>query len=401
MVSVHERNRSKILQTLFLHAPVSRIEIASIMSLTPPTITSNIAALIDAGIIEELADTAENSEASRETALGRKPILLDIVPTSFYALGADWGPTGIICSLTDLRGHQIDRMKMKNEKWEPASTITKTVKIIKTLIERNKLSKEHILGLGVGIPGFVETETGLVRYSPAHGWQNMDVARPLQEELGLDVVIENNVRIMSVGEMLFFQRKYRPATGNFLYIFVGQGIACSIVNNNELLRGNVFGAGELGHTTVALNGPKCRCGKNGCLEAISSEFAIVNRVITLLASDKDTLLKKTVKNHQAPKISEILAAYDQGDPAAVELLSECSEYLGVGVANVINLMNPRLVIFDGQLFENRTFCEKLQEGINNHTFALMKSETEFAFKKYNEDFCSLGAAACAIKKFLF
>jgi predicted NBD/HSP70 family sugar kinase len=377
------------------------------MSLTPPTITSNIAALIDAGIIEEVAGPVENkgtpSEASHgkgEAILGRKPILLDIVPSSFYALGADWGPTGIICSLTDLRGHQIDRLKVKNEKWEPASTISKTVKTVKTLIERNNLTKGNVLGLGVGVPGFVETETGLVRYSPAHDWQNMDVGKPLREELGLNVVLENNVRIMSVGEMLFSQRKDRPATGNFLYIFVGQGIACSIVINNELLRGNVFGAGELGHTTVALNGPLCRCGKNGCLEAIASEFAIINRVTTLLESSKDTLLKETVKNYPAPKVREILTAYDQGDPETVKILAECVEYLGLGVANVINLMNPRRVIFDGQLFENKALCDRLQEAVNSHTFALMKSETEFEFKKYNEDFCSLGAAACAVKQFL-
>jgi predicted NBD/HSP70 family sugar kinase len=397
MVSVHERNRAKILQILFLHAPISRIEIANIMSLTPPTITANINALMEAGIIEELGGSA-----GEKTALGRRPILLDIVSSSLYVLGADWGPTGIICSLTDLRGRQIGRVKIANEAWSPAATITKTVKAVNTLIERHGIPREKVLGLGVGVPGFVEAETGLVRYSPAHGWQNLDAGKALREKLGINVVVENNVRVMAAAEMLFARRaaEGRPVTGNFLFIFVGQGIACAIVNNDELLRGNVFGAGELGHTTVDLNGPPCRCGKRGCLEALASEYALTNRAVKTLNEGGDTLLRQTVKDAAAPTIGEILAAYDQGDRKTAEILSECVEYLGLGVANVINLMNPRRVIFEGQLFNSRILCGRLREAINRHTFALMKSETEYEFKTYNADFCSLGGAACVIKHFL-
>jgi predicted NBD/HSP70 family sugar kinase len=397
MVSVHERNRAKILQILFLHAPISRIEIADIISLTPPTITSNINALMEAGIIEELAGVLGG-----KAALGRRPVLLDIVPSALYALGADWGPAGIICSLTDLRGRQIGRIKTANGAGSSAAAITKTVKAVNTLIERHGIPREKILGLGVGIPGFVESETGLVRYSPVRGWRNLDVGKPLREKLGINVVVENNVRIMAAAEMLFARRaaESSPATGNFLYIFVGQGIACAIVNNGELLRGHVFGAGELGHTTVILNGPPCRCGKRGCLEAVAGEYAVINRAVKLLNDGGDTLLRRIVKNPEAPAVGEILAAYDQGDRKTAEILSECIEYLGLGAANVINLMNPRRVIFDGQLFGSETLRGRLREAVDSHTFALMKSETEYEFKTYNADFCSLGGAACVIKHFL-
>jgi predicted NBD/HSP70 family sugar kinase len=397
MVSVHERNRAKILQILFLHAPISRIEMAGIMSLSPPAITSNINSLMKAGIIAELAGAT-----GEKSALGRKPVLLDIVPSSLYALGADWGPTGIICTLTDLRGHQIGRVKTANKAWSPAATVSRTVKAVNALIERHGIPREKVLGLGVGIPGFVEAETGLVRYSPAHGWQNLDVGKPLREKLGISVVIENNVRAMAAAEMLFIRRSAgrSPATGNFLFIFVGQGIACAIVNNDELLRGNVFGAGELGHTTVALDGPPCRCGKRGCLEAIAGEFAITNRVIKLLAGGGSTLLRQAVKDPEAPEVGEILAAYDQGDRETGEILSECVEYLGLGVANVINLINPQRVIFEGRLFGSAALRDRLREAVNSHTFALMKSETEYEFRTYNVDSCSRGAAACVIRRFL-
>jgi predicted NBD/HSP70 family sugar kinase len=179
------------------------------------------------------------------------------------------------------------------------------------------------------------------------------------------------------------------------------GIGCAIAHNNELLRGVVFGAGELGHTTVALNGPRCRCGKRGCLEAIAGEYAITRKMAELIGKKGAPVLKGLVKNPEKPTINEILAAFDNHDKDVEAALFECVEYLAVGVANVINLFNPKLVVFDGQLFANQRICRELEEKINNHTFLLMRSETSFKFEQYNENFCAISGAAAAIKRFLF
>jgi predicted NBD/HSP70 family sugar kinase len=397
MKSVHELNWSKILQTLFLYAPISRIEIANIMSLTPPTITSNIALLIQAGIVEEISGGGNEGKA----AIGRKPIQMNIVPNAYYAIGVDWSPNGIICILTNLRGQVKGRVKAKNEGWKPDTTISKTAALIKGLVKKSGISPDKILGIGVGVPGFIETDMGVVRYSPAHGWQNVAVQQALEAKTGLNVVIENNVRVMAVGKMFFPSAEAGAKsriTGNFLYIFVGRGIACAIVHNNELLRGNVFGAGELGHTTVALNGPVCSCGKRGCLEAIAGEYAITRRA-ALALRDK-AVPGLNIKNPAAPKIGEILAAYDQNDAVIEPVLSECIEYLAVGAANVINLINPKLVIFYGQIFDSPRLRTSLLEKINNHIFLLTQSETAFDFSPYNEDFCAISGSAYAIKHFL-
>lgn len=395
MVSVKEVNKSKILQTLFLHAPISRIDIANITSLTPPTITSNIASLIELGLVEEIYDNSQKTEA----AIGRKPILLDLIPDSFFAVGVDWGPNGIICCLTDLRGNVITKKENKIENWEEENTVAETSALIESIMTETKTPKEKILGVGVGIPGFVETETGFVRYSPTHNWKNISIGKSLEESTGLSVAIENNVRVMSIGEMLFSSKAERTG-GNYLYVYIGQGIACAIVNNNELLRGNIFGAGELGHTIVSLNGPKCRCGKRGCLEAISSEYAIKKNVSNILKGDFDTMLKKVVKVPEKPEMEEILYAYECGDITTIDLINNSVIHLGAGVSNVINLVNPKMVIFDGRIFNNKTLREDILENIKKNTFALMEYETDFKFKKYNRDFSAIGGAAFAIKRFL-
>ena len=398
MTSVHELNRSKILQTLFMYAPISRIQIANIMSLTPPTITSNITSLINAGIVKEISG-GENGNG--KNTLGRKPIQLDIVPDTYYVIGVDWSPSGIICALTNLRGQVIGIEKLINKRWIPDSTAEATSRLISGLIGKSRISQDRILGIGVGIPGFVETSTGIVRYSPAHNWVNVAARQMLENLTGLSVVVENNVRVMAVGKMLFHKTEGDDESrieGDFLYVFVGQGIACAIIHNNELLRGHVFGAGELGHTTVAPNGPVCRCGKRGCLEAIAGEYAITRKAAA--AFRKSQVSAGSGKNQRLPKISQILKAYDRHDRIIEPLLSECFEYLALGVANVINLINPKQVVFYGQLFDDLRLREDLLENISGHTFHLMRTETDFSFSKYHENTCAVSGAAYAVKHFL-
>jgi len=418
IVSVHQENKSKILQTFFLHAPISRIEIAKLTSLTPPTISSNVAALMEAGLVKECVEKKAKTRAANadtngaaSSALGRKPILLDIVNAAAYAVGVDWGPNGIICSITDLRGNVLDTARTVNTKWEIESTVTQTVTMIKQLIKKNRITRKKIIGIGVGVPGFVEIETGVVRYSPVHGWRDASVGKALEEQTGLPVCVENNVRMMAVGEMLFSGWRTRASgiTGNFLYVYVGEGMACAIVYNNELLRGNKFGAGELGHTVVSWDGPECRCGKRGCLEAVASEYGIKKQAAKALADNappknsaasNSEILKKEVKNPKSPTIAEILSAWDKGDKTTRAILDDGVKYLGGSIANVINLINPRLVLIDGQIFTQQGLRKQLLEILKDRIFALTDLEIECEFKDYDIKRSSVGSAACAIRHFL-
>ena len=403
IASVHQDNRSKILQTFFLHAPISRIEIAKLTSLTPPTITSFVNVLMEAGLVKECEETISKNEV----VLGRKPILLDIVKEAGYAIGVDWGPNGIICSVTDLRGNVLDIEGTVNKKWDIEPTISETTAMIKQIIKKNHLNREKIIGIGVGIPGFVEIETGVVRYSPAHGWKNASVGKALEDQIGLPVCVENNVRVMAIGEMLFSKWRVRASgiTGNFLYVYVGEGIACAIVHNNELLRGNIFGAGELGHTIVSWDGPECRCGKRGCLEAVASEYSIKKQVANALTGNSESknssdILKKEIKNPNSPIIAEILSAWDKGDKITKAILDEGIKYLGGSIANIINLINPRLVLMNGQIFSRLELGSQLLRAIREHTFKLTDSEIEYEFINYDINRCSIGGAACVIRHFL-
>ena len=408
IVLVHQENRSKILQTFFLHAPVSRIEIAKLTSLTPPTITSCVNELMEAGLVEK----CEEATSKNDTGLGRKPVLLDIVKDAAYAIGVDWGPSGIICSITDLRGNIVDTLRVVNKNWEIDATVNETIAMIKQLIKKSRINREKILGIGVGMPGFVEIKTGIVRYAPIHGWKNVSVGKILEELTGLPVCIENNVRLRAVGEMLFSGWRSRASgiTGNVLYVYVGDGIGCAIVHNNELLRGNIFGAGELGHTIVSWDGPECRCGKKGCLEAISSEYAIKKLAAKAMAENSQSknterpasvdILKREVKNPGSPAMTEIFSAWEKGDKTAKAIFEDGIKYLGGSIANVINLINPKLVLIESPIYSRPDLSGSLLKTIKEHTFALTDTETEYEIKKYDINCCSIGGSAFAIRQFL-
>jgi predicted NBD/HSP70 family sugar kinase len=246
-----------------------------------------------------------------------------------------------------------------------------------------------------------------VRHALPYKWKNVSVRKLLEEQTGFPVCIENNVRMMAMGEIVFSGCRNRASgiTGNFLYVFVGEGIACAIVYNNELIRGNVFGAGELGHTVVSWDGPECRCGKRGCLEVIASEYAIKKQVAEALAGNSPLgsstkSLKELVKDPASPTIGEIFKAWDRGDETVKAILNEAVKYLGGSIANVINLINPRLVLIDAQIFSHPDLKVRLLETSKEHVFALTDSDTEYEFIDNDIYKCSIGCAACAVQHFL-
>jgi len=397
LIKVKEINKSKILQTLFFYGPISRIDIARKTMLTPPTITSNITELIENGIIMEVVDQEEKFSVT-QVSLGRKPILLDFVPDSLFTVGVDWGPSGVYFCVSGIKGDIIAKNHIKPFTNELDYMVKMTKEGIIDLLLKNNIKNEKIIGVGVGIPGFIEGDNGIVKYSPVFKWSDIKLTNILQNVLELDVAIENNVRLMAVAET------YKPGakqSGIFAYVYVSRGIAAAIIIDNRMLKGSLYGAGEIGHMTVEPNGPKCNCGKYGCLETISSESAILNKVKSVLKNNDDTILNEIVKDPENPKISEVLSAFSANDLAAVKIMRECVKYLGMSVANMINIINPKFVMFDGNIFKDKRICDELVENIWKHTYIIKDNEISFEFKPHIDEYCAIGAAAYAMNKFFY
>ena len=398
---VKKRNSALIRELIYKCSPISRAQIAGILSLTTPTITTNVAQLIEDNLVEELRDMP----ATDEKALGRKPVMLDFIRNARYAIGVELGPYQISFVVTDLRGNVLySKTDSENfSKYEQALPKYEEMLVylssnISEIIPASGIPSDKFLGVGIGVPGFIEGDTGVIRNSFRKDWNGKNLARDLAKNLGISVSIENNVRARAAGADLF--NKEMDAD-TFAYYFVSHGIACPLVIRNDVLYGKTTGAGEAGHMVVEIGGPKCdTCGNNGCLEAIASEQAIRKRCAKMIKSRLSSILAQICADAEHPEMEEILKAQECGDLSASTAISDAINYLGVNLANIINLISPQSVIIDALLFASEQNREQMLAAVKQNLFEINNQEVQIIFEPYDPLCGAKGGAALLIKKFL-
>jgi glucokinase len=227
-----------------------------------------------------------------------------------------------------------------------------------------------ILGLGVGVPGLVAPDGREVVVSVPHGWQHVPIADMLEERLGLPVVATNRAKAAALGEYWQGAHELDGERDHLAYIYVGAGIVAGFVMNGELYVGSGGSAGELGHTTVLPEGPPCACGNRGCLHMLASESAILRAVRTTARRQPAAALSETLPGTLSMQalgaltIARLMEAARANDPIVVDAVREAGTWVGIALANVINLMNPSLVVLGGSVAEfGEPFLESVREEV--------------------------------------
>lgn len=367
------QNRNLILKLIYERGSISRQEISRIIGLTPATVTNITGELLNEGFITELPSFEEQHGS------GRKAIPLAINPSSGYVIGVDIGPRIVRIGTSDLLGHlsNVETFQYDNQLGE---------NLLEILIERLKFLKEdhNILGIGIGIPGLVDSISGELKFSPNLGWKNLKVAKPINDVLGLPVVVENNVKAMALGEKWFGKGK---KSNNFVLVYVSLGIGAGIIIDGKIYRGANNGAGELGHTVVSEDGEVCNCGKRGCLETFASARAIVKRF-------------KGVPGDEDADISEIRVALEKGDTKALEIVEKAGYYLGVGISNLVNMFDPEMIILSGRVVRlGKALLEPMRKSLESRLFSTDKVKIEIS--ELGKEIGLYGASALALQKFFY
>jgi glucokinase len=202
-----------------------------------------------------------------------------------------------------------------------------------------------VLGIGVGAPGPLNTRTGVVLLTPNLGWINMPLRDRIQERVGLPTVLDNDANCAVLGE--WWQGAAR-GTQTAIGVTIGTGIGGGLILNGRLFHGHSDSAGEIGHTTIEVNGRRCKCGNYGCLEAYASGPAIARRAIEAIESGYETSLPEYVEGRLELITAQTVydAAHD-GDLLALEVVGDTAKFLGAGVANLVNIFNPEVVVVCG------------------------------------------------------
>jgi glucokinase-like ROK family protein len=380
-------NKSLILNTIRLDGPISRAEIAKKTNLTPPTVTNLVGELLKSQLVVE-------SDLGTSTG-GRKPIMLRINSSAFQVIGIDVGVSNIKVVAATLTAEIIDSLLIPiPSKQNNDSFLDLLIKSIDKIMEKARLQKSSIIGIGVGMHGLVDPLRGVGIYAPNLDLRQIPIREKLEESLQIPVSIENDVRAMALGESWF---GHGQGVSDFVCINVGMGVGAGIIIDNKLFHGVSYTAGEFGHTTIDMEGPKCSCGNYGCLQTLIAGPAIALRAQKQIRMGRKSQIQDLV-NGDDPITGELIYnAALQGDELAQEVLRDTGLYLGIGIANLINLLNPRMVIIGGGVSKSGEFLMKpLRETIEARALETPSSVSTIKVAKLGDYATAIGAVTLVL-----
>jgi len=387
-------NTNAILDVIYEYGPISRIEIAKKLSLTPSAITLNVAPMLASGLLKEQS-VSKNDE---DLGVGRPRVLLDFRANSAYVIGIDLGPYGTFSCLSNIRGKIIEKIEGPMCPYDYQDALEFIYGIVEQLLGLSNINKSKIAAVCLGIPGFVDSTSGFLRYGSTLKWRNKNLGNDASQKIGIPCIIENNARCRALSVEMF-GKEHLPDT--YAYLYVARGIGCSIKVVNKAYRGVKDGAGEIGHMVMDHNGPVCpTCGNHGCLEAFSSEVTIKNNAKMIIKSARYTKLKEICKDLESPTIEEVLFAEDAEDPEVCNIMDTAVKTLGIAIANVINLLNPPLVMVEGYIFNSQYNKDLLYKTVKRNLFAIDVNEVKIQFVEFEKYRTAYGGAAKAIKKYI-
>jgi len=362
-------NKSIILNKIRKDGPISRAQIARETNLTPPTVSSNVKELMEEGMVEE-------SEVGQSIG-GRKPTMLIINNRAFTIIGVDAGPESIECIVADLAGKVMRRSEKKLQlPINDEQFISALKSCIDGCLEGITEAQDQVIGIGVAMHGVVDVDTGTSLYAPNLGLVNIPIKEELEKAFGLEVKVENDARAMALGEYWFGNH---GEVESMLAVNIGSGVGAGLIIDGKPYHGSSDIAGEIGHMTIDLHGEVCECGNRGCLQTFVTGPAIARKV-----TGKTTGTPLTAEN--------IFEQAMLGDKQSVSILEESGKAMGVGLTNLIHIVNPEKIVLGGGVSKAEKFIlPAILETIRVSALTPAASQTKVEITKLGDDATLMGA----------
>ena len=312
-------------------------------------------------------------------------------------LGIDLGGTKIIAGLVDSVGQVVAKQYRTTEAREgPAAVLDRMIEATGELLTAESIDRNEIIAVGVAAPGPIDAKSGVVTAPPnLPGWHNVPLAKRIQERLSLPAFLENDANAAALGEHRFGAGR---GAEHLIYVTASTGIGGGFILDGRLYRGATGAAAEVGHMTILPCGPLCGCGNRGCLEALASGTAIAREAQERVARGVPTLIAELAQGDSDGISAKMVAqAADLGDAEANEILDQAMIYLGVGMANLVNLFNPQLLVIGGGLTKmGPRLFDPVRRIVDRRAFPAAASAVEIKRAQLGDDVGLLGAAAVAM-----
>lgn len=395
--TVKSHNVQAILLALLKHQYISRVHLAKLTGLSTTTITNLITELLAQGIVVE-----EGTEPlERQPGAGRPRTALRLVPEARYAIGVHIGVGSVRVALTDLRAQIVASLSFAHPPDQPAQTVLEYIlELVEQIVEKAGVAPRNIIGVGVGTSGLTNPYSGVNLLAPNLNWRDVPIQTFLADRLAYPVCIDNNVRSMALGEALFGAAREARVVA---FVYARVGVGAGFVMDGQLFRGSGAGAGEIGHTTVIpMDGELCRCGNRGCLETLVSEPAILRLAAELTRQTPTGQLARLLHGTDAPTIEHVFTAARQGDEPTRKMLAERAYYMGLALANLVNTLNPELILLGGIFAQGQDLLlPTLEATVRERAFANLGDPVRIQPTSFGPTAGVIGAAALALTNFFY
>jgi predicted NBD/HSP70 family sugar kinase len=382
VLDLRRENRVVVLRSLYFSRPVSRQDLSAATGLSVASVTKVVRELIDEGIVTEAG--WEDSDG------GRPRVLLDINPDYGYVIGVDIGETRIRVDLFDLT--MTERAKAEYPLDPAEHEVDEVVRDIASgltaVLADAGIDPAAVLGVGIGVPGIVEQGPEVLVHGQTYRWDAVPLERLLRNHTALPLRFENCAKTMGQAELW---GGAGHCARNTAVVLIGSGVGASLISCCSTCQGTTSSAAEWGHTTVVLEGRRCRCGSAGCLEAYVGAEAILDRYGSPVPSAED----------EESMLAALIAAADSS-PAADAVLAKTAEYLGVGIGSLINLFNPERVILGGWagLLLGGRLLPAIRESARRNSLRHLFAAASIELGQLGPEAVTFGAATLPMEDFL-
>ncbi len=383
---IHQKNA--IIEYLYKMGPTSNPDIARYTKMSSPTITKLVQELIDLGIIIDMG--------VGESIGGRKPNLFGINPNARYIVGVDIDCRMVKLGIFNLANEAVSEIvtyfgnvKDKNKMF------TELFSRLDDLLENSHLNKEAFLGIGVSIPGLINSKTGQT-------YKDVRIDEKTLEELFRDhyklpVIMDSDSRVMAIGEQAFGFAKNKK---DVLCLNICDGIGLGMILNGSVYHGKSGLAGEFGHINVVKDGNLCTCGKYGCLETVASGTALIEQAQQGIKKGNASLISEIVNdNLDDIHVSDIIEAVNKGDIFAIEIINKLGHFLGEAMASLVHIFNPEMIIIGGKVALAEDYLiNPIQNTLNKYTISHIKKDTIVVTSELEERVKLLGSVAMVMNQ---
>lgn len=388
---LRQRNLAALLDLLRHRPALTRTDMAQQTGLNRATITRLVRELLASSLVCE--------DGLQASPTGRPSIPLRLNSEAGCIVGAEIGFPHISAIVTDFSPTILWRYQETIPAASQEAVLEQVIRVLQSACDFARQGGRRLFGLGLGVPGLVDSKTGTLLFAPNLHWTDVPIKEMLETRLNLPVFVDNIASISALGESCFGAAQHH---NNVLYLSTQGGLGGRLVTGGQILRGTSGFAGEVGHMTVTDTGRRCNCGRIGCWETHASQTALLQRVQEMIRGGQNSTLKTAIGNDLSQMtVSMIVEAAQQGDHVARTALEEIGHWLGVGLANLINALNPDLVVIGGVLSLAHEFLLPAIESIvSTETLRWIRQDCQITIASHGADTCLIGGVAAVYQTVL-